>query len=84
METVVFSVNAFNGFYQCSEPGDNSGEYVPVEVAEDLLVACRREYAKLTREMEGRILTQDEQDSLGQLATAIARAEGGVNINQVD
>ena len=37
----------------------------------NLLAICKHEYERLTREMESRMLTQAEHDSLSRLATAI-------------
>jgi hypothetical protein len=83
MKTVTFTYPHHTGGYGCSEPNDQSGEYVRADVARELLAACKsaRAFIESLRVPQD-IASAAEQVRQGMhrldaLAVVIAKAEEG-------
>ena len=65
MKTITFMQFSFG--YGCSEPGNNDGQYVRADVAQDLLEACKLTATAIREAMQA----GDEDDA--RLSMAYAR-----------
>ncbi len=74
MKAIRFNCNGFHApAYGCSEPGDNSGEYVPAEVARGMLAACELIAAHDPETCDG-ITPRDCLDTVREIARAAIAA----------
>lgn len=78
MKTIRFDCGGHNApAYGCNKPGDNSGYYVPADVAQGLYDALRWVNERAWQDRRGEEIPEDFDAWLESADAALAAADGG-------